>query len=118
MNKEVLEILKTGTKREIRTLFLFNKDTDSEHIRQKLNIWTRYFFPDYFLEKGTKRAIPDAPFHQIMDERNIGIYIGKESSFLNIAFREASKTTRTKLFIAFAIANDSGHYRKYIKVLS
>lgn len=39
-------------------------------------------------------------------------------SFVDIAFRGGAKTARTKLFVAFAIANDIGHHRKYLKVLS
>lgn len=38
--------------------------------------------------------------------------------FVDIAFRGAAKTTRTKLFVAFAVANDLEHIRKYVKILS
>ena len=77
----------------------------------KFNIWARYFFVKFF--KAT-----DAPFHKLIDLRNIRLYTGADPIFINIAFRGAAKTTRTKLFIAFAIANDTDHSRRYIKVLA
>lgn len=49
---------------------------------------------------------------------NIAVYRGKLNVFVDIAFRGAAKTARTKLFLAFCIANDTDHSRKYIKVLS
>ena len=33
-------------------------------------------------------------------------------------FRGGAKTTRTKLFIAFCISNDTENFRKYFKVLT
>lgn len=109
MNK-IYEILDSGNKTQIKALFLFNSETSPELIRQKFLYWSRYFFPQYFKSN-------DAPFHKLIDEGNINAYL-KPSQFLNIAFRGSAKTTRTKLFIAFAIANDEGHYRRYFKVNS
>lgn len=107
---KVLDILNNGTKTQIKAVFLFNKDNETELIRRKFFYWSRYFFPHFFESK-------DAPFHKQIDEGNIGVYKNGES-FLDIAYRGAAKTTRMKLFIAFVIANDESHYRKYIKVLS
>lgn len=95
----------------IKALFLFNKDNSSEEVILKFGLWSRYFFPKYFTSN-------DAPFHKEMDLYNLQAYRGELTSFVNITFRGGSKTVRTKLFIAFCIANDEDHQRKYIKVLS
>ena len=50
----------------------------------KFNIFTRYFYPKFFKSK-------DAPFHQEMISRLIGIYRGEQDEFLNIGFRGCSK---------------------------
>ena len=110
MNSKIETILKSGLPEEIKALFLFTREDETDLIRQKFNIWARWFFPQFFSSK-------DALFHKQMDEKNIDIY-KNGGSFLNISFRGSSKTTRTKLFMAFAIANDKEHYRKYFKVLS
>lgn len=110
MNSAVREILEKGRPTEVKALFLFDRTTPLKLIRHKFLYFSRYFFPRFF-------PSADAPFHQQIDEGNIGVYM-RGDSFLNIAFRGSAKTTRTKLFIAFAIANDSDHYRKYFKVLS
>jgi hypothetical protein len=110
MNKKILNILNNGKPGEQKALFLFNKDDETELIRQKFLIWSRWFFPQFFESK-------DAPFHREIDEGNINVY-KNGGSFLDIAFRGSAKTTRTKLFIAFCVANDEVHYRKYFKVLS
>lgn len=106
----VIKILNNGTPSQIKAVFLFNKDDDIDLIRKKFLYWSRYFFSQFFESE-------DADFHKDMDIGDIGVYING-SSFLNVAFRGAAKTTRTKLFTAFAIANDENKYRKYIKVLS
>lgn len=108
---DIRSILTSGDKRKIKALFLFSHSDDSDKIRKKFLVWSREFFPRFF-------PSPDAPFHKQIDEGNIAVYQGRESAFLNIAFRGSAKTTRTKLFIAFAIANDTEHYRRYFKVLS
>jgi hypothetical protein len=97
-----------GTK---RAFFSFDTTNSIEEIRVKYIHWARYFFPKFF-------SSPDAPEHKDIDIGNIKVYLGLETNFLDIAFRGFAKTTRTKLFIAFAIANDTGHFRKYFKVLS
>ncbi len=108
--KEILEILNGDNKTQIKAVFLFKKDDEVELIKKKFNLWSKYFFPQFFTSK-------DADFHGKIDEGNIGVYKNGDS-FLDIAFRGSAKTTKTKLFMAFAIANDESHYRKYIKVLS
>lgn len=77
----------------------------------KFNLWARYSFPKYFTS-------PDAEFHEQIDLYNLQAYRGELKSFVDIAFRGAAKTARTKLFIAFCVANDTEHYRRYIKVLA
>ncbi len=105
------EILEKGDRAELRALFAFNKDTPIDEILFKFNIWGRHFFPKFY-------KASDAPFHENIDTRNLRIYLGLDPRFIDIAFRGAAKTTRTKLFIAFSIANDENHFRRYIKVLS
>jgi len=110
LNKRIRKILNEGADRQIKTLFSFNKETPPEKIRFKFVLWSRYFLPTYLKSK-------DASFHSEMDKRFIDIYING-SSFLNIAFRGAAKTNRIKMFLAFCIANDMDHQRRYLKVLS
>lgn len=105
------EILERGDRAEIRALFAFNKDTSDEEVLFKFNIWGRYFFAKFYKAE-------DAPFHELIDLNNLKIYRAKQTVFIDIAFRGAAKTTRTKLFIAYVVANDEDHFRRYIKVLS
>lgn len=77
----------------------------------KFQLWARWFFPQYFKAE-------DAPFHKDIDTFNWRVYRGALKFFVDIVFRGGAKTTRTKLFIAFAMANDEDHSRKYIKVLT
>ena len=95
----------------LRTLFAFTVDEPIERIILKFNLWARKCFPKYF-------ASPDAPFHARINELNCRIYLGDLKYFVNVAFRGAAKTAKTKLFIAFCLANDLGHFRKYIKVIA
>jgi hypothetical protein len=110
LSTEIRTILEEGTPSKLLALFQFDITEPQERILKKFRIWSRYFFPKFF---GSR----DALFHSQMDKGNLGVYINGRS-FLNIAFRGSSKTTRTKLFIAFCIANDTGHHRRYFKVLS
>ena len=109
-NQEILNLLARNNKQEIKALFSFDRyNTENETIF-KFNLWSRYFFPNYFTSI-------DAPFHREIDIYNLKAY--RESfSFVDVAFRGAAKTARTKLFIAYCIANDLEHSRKYFKVLS
>lgn len=123
MNDKIKQILKDGNKEDIRALFGFNRDHTTKEIVVKFNIWIRYFFPQ-FLKGDDGEIIKDANFHKQIDKFNAIIYKGettnnaKKRYFVDIVFRGGAKTTRTKLFIAFAIANDFTHYRKYFKILS
>ena len=74
-------------------------------------MWARYYQSKYFKSK-------DAEFHKDIDSYNIEVYRGEIDSFTDVAFRGGAKTARTKLFLAYAIANDLDHFRKYIKILS
>lgn len=107
----LMQIIEKGDRKEMRSLFGFDStDTDAE-VLVKFAVWSRYFYPQYFKHK-------DAPFHKDIDTNNLKIYRGTIRAFVNIVFRGGAKTTRTKLFFAFVIANDKEHKRKYFKVLT
>src|SRR3990167_2692911 len=97
--QEILKILNEGTRGQKRALFAFDKETKSEEIRKKFQVFARWYFPKFFPFK-------DAIFHKTWDTNNINVYLGLQAEYLNIASRELSKTTRTKLFVAFCLAND------------
>lgn len=110
-------ILEEGNKDEIRNLFSFNSETTEKEVLFKFNLWSRWFFSDYFLDK-LGNSIKDAPFHEDFDSNNLKVYRNEIVSFVNVGFRGSSKTTRDKLFVAFCISNDEEHFRKFIKILS
>ena len=105
------EILTSGTIEEQKGLFVFDSTDEDDAVLFRFNIWARHFFPQFF-------GVEDAPFHKQINENNLKAYRAKIKSFTNLAFRGGAKTTKTKLFIAFCIANDIGHFRRYIKILS
>lgn len=110
---EIKEML-NGTDKEKLALFQFDVSMDTKKIVLKFNLWGRYHFPQYFQSE-------DAPFHQELNESNVEVYKGEKGlldSFIDIAFRGAGKDVKTKLFIAYAILNDTESYRKYFMVLS
>jgi len=106
---KIQEILKGENKGLKKALFLFDKEDSDKKVIFKFNLWSRYYFNQYFTSD-------DAPFHQQLDQNNLNIYRGKIKSYTNIVFRGGAKTARTKLFIAYCIANDKNHTRKYFKV--
>lgn len=108
---ELLKILEGNDEKLKKALFLFSKANTKEEVILKFNLWSRYHFPRYFTSS-------DAPFHTDIDTHNLEAYWGEVTAFVDVAFRGAAKTARTKLFFAFAIANDQDHFRKYIKVLA
>lgn len=103
--------MEKGTNEEKKALFVFNNATLNEEIKVKFNLWARHHFPKYF-------KVAQAECHDEMDDANIAIYRGQKKDFTNLSFRGASKTTRLKLFLAFCIANDEDHSKRYIKMLS
>lgn len=107
----IQEILENGTLAEQKALFQFDSTDSDEAVLLKFNLWGRHFFAQYY-------KVRDADFHRQIDQNNLAIYRGKLKSFVDLAFRGASKTTRTKLFIAFVIANDIDKTKRYIKILS
>jgi len=109
--EEIRTILNSEDKIAIRALFSFAITDPVESILFKFNLWARYCFPKYFSSE-------DAPFHREIDETNLLVYLGQLTSFIDIAFRGGAKTARTKLFLAFCIANDIDHSRKYMKILA
>ena len=111
MSKQLQQILQDKIPDELKSLFSFTVRNTNEEILLKYNLWSRFFFIQYFKSK-------DAEFHKKIDLYNLQVYRGTITSFVDIAFRGAGKTSRTKLFLAFCIANDLDNYRRYIKVLS
>lgn len=105
------EILSEGEFNSVRALFLFNSSTEEDDLILKFWLWARWFFPQYFKSK-------DAPFHNDIDRENLAVYRNQTLQFVDIVFRGGAKTTRTKLFWAFAIANDEDHFRRYLKILT
>jgi len=109
--EEIKQILNSEDLPKIKALFAFDKTNSHESVVFKFGLWARYTHPKYFKSK-------DAPFHKEMDLNLVKTYRGEINQFVNIAFRGASKTAKTKLFLAYAILNDLDHTRRYIKVLS
>ena len=105
------KILNDGNKPEIRALFSFDKNDTEQEVLFKFNLWGRYFFPKFYKFK-------DADFHKDIDQNNYKVYRGDLKFFVNICFRGSGKTTRAKLFIAYCIANDLDHARKFFKILT
>lgn len=111
-----MDLLERKNEIEVRSFFAFNSSSGQDEVLFKLDIWGRYFFPKYFKAK-------DAPFHKAINTKNLRLYRGGDnegmrSRFIDIAFRGAAKTTKTKILVAFCIANDLDHRRRMIKVLS
>ena len=111
------EILEEGNSSEIRALFVFNLNTPEKEVVFKFRLWSRWFFPDYFLDE-LGNVVKDAPFHNKFDLNNTRVYRGNQKDFVNAGFRGSGKTSRDKLFVAFCVLNDESHYRKFIKILA
>ena len=107
----IQEIITTGTNEERKALFSFTKQNTNEQIKLKFNLWARYFFAKYFTSADCKA-------HEEMDFNNIKAYRSEISQYVNIAYRGFSKTARTKLFLAFCIANDQDHSKRFIRCIS
>lgn len=108
---QIRKTLLSNDRRATKALFLFTKSDPIDRVIFKFGLWARHCFPKYF-------SSPDAPFHEHIDRYNLQVYRGELSSFVNIAFRGAAKTARTKLFVAFCILNDEDHFRRYFKVIA
>ena len=93
----------------MRSFFAFTVAESNEMIIFKFALWVAYFFPQYL-------KVDDAPFHYDIDDNNLNIYKGLIDEFVDGAFRGAAKTTRTKLFRAFVVCNDTEHYKKFLKI--
>jgi len=112
LGSSLMKILDSGTKSDIRALFSFDSTDTEQEFLLKFNLWGRHFFPKFYKFK-------DADFHKDIDKYNYRVYRGEKLKyFIDIVFRGGGKTTRTKLFIAFCISNDSEHSRKFFKVLT
>ncbi len=111
MPKTIQQILQGNNQALKKALFQFSTKDDSKRVILKFNLWARYYFSNYFTSK-------DAKFHKDIDEYNLQSYRGTIDSFTDIVFRGGAKTTRTKLFTAYVILNDTDHFRRYIKILT
>lgn len=113
LNKKTLNQIYDGNDpEELLGLFTFDESVTVEELVAAFNIWVRKFYPQFFKSD-------DAPFHEHIDRENAKVYLGITKTFTDIAFRGAAKTTRTKLFFAFVIANDRRkNRRRYLKVMS
>lgn len=112
MSEESLEIqgiLDRGDIEDVRSLFAFSVTDPYDEIIFLFHLWGAWFFPQYF-------KVADAPFHYDIDYNNLAIYKGDIAEFVDGAYRGAAKTTRTKLFRAFVVCNDKGHFRRYLKI--
>ena len=107
---ELTRILNSNNPQLKKAVFLFDKTNNEEQILFKFNLWAKLYLPKYFSSQ-------DAPFHKEIDRYNLRCY-REEFTFVDVAFRGAAKSVRTKLFLAYCIANDLDHFRKYIKILS
>lgn len=114
----VKEILEKGDKQEIRALFAFDSSNTEQEVLLKYRLWSRYFFPGHF-------TFPDSKYHKQMDSYNYQVYRGLDEEndeikkyFVNIMHRGGAKTTKTKLWVAFCISNDTEHTKRYFKVLT
>ena len=110
-SEDLKTILASNDGTKIKSLFAFDASDPINRIVLKFQLWARYFFPKYF-------SSDDAPFHAKIDLNNARLYRGEIMQFVDVAFKGAAKTSRTKLFVAFVIANDESHYRRYFRVLS
>ena len=108
-SSDLLKTLDGGDKEDIRALFAFDSSDSNEEVLLRFKIWSAYFYPQYF-------KVEDAPFHNDIDKNNLAIYRGEIDSFIDGAFRGGAKTTRTKLFFCFALANDMDHLCRYLKI--
>lgn len=107
----ILKILDSDDPKKIRALFEFDHNTPEKIVLTKFHLWSRHFFFKFFQSS-------DAPHHAEGDLHRVRVYLGLDPVFLNIAYRGDAKTTRAKLFRAFAITCDTGHFRRYMRVLS
>lgn len=111
MDTELQAIL-TGTDLSAKkSLFAFNRHDALDLVLLKFALWSSQLFPQYF-------SSDDAPFHKDIDANNLRLYRGEIDQFVDIAFKGAAKTSRTKLFVAYAITNDQDRLRRYFRVLS
>lgn len=109
--EQLLEMAMSDDLRTVRSFYAFDKDDPDETVLLRFNMWSKRFFPTLF-------KYDNAPFHDDITRNNIKVYRGELKTFTNICFRGAAKTTLTKLFIAYAITNDTDHHRKFFKVLT
>lgn len=104
-------MLEEGNKEQVRAIFAFDSSNTTVEVVKKFQMWSAWFFPQYF-------KLEDSDFHQRIDNKTYLTYKGVKKYFLLIGFRGSAKTTKQKLWRAFAISNDLDHTKKYFKILS
>lgn len=92
-------------------LFHFSSENDNDEVLLKFNLWSRYFFPQYFESE-------DGDFHEDINSGNLDAYRGVIDYFVDVAFRGAGKDVKTKLFIAYTVLNDKDSRKKFYKILT
>lgn len=105
------DILNGKDKAAKLALFKFEPSQPNDEILLKFNLWSRFFFPQYFESE-------DAIFHNDINLGNLDAYKGSIDYFVDVAFRGAGKDVKTKLFIAYTILNDKTSKKKYYKILT
>lgn len=109
--EEIQKILDSDDVVMQKALFQFDSTDSNEAVVLKYNLWSRFFFAKYFTS-------PDCKAHEEMDHNNLKAYRSEVSQYVNIAYRGFAKTARTKLFIAFCIANDLDHTKRFVRCIS
>lgn len=107
----IKDILDSNDPKQLKALFSFDSSNSNEQVIVKFNLWVRKLHGKYI-------KVDDAEFHREMDLYNLMAYRSEIDQFVDVAYRGAAKTARTKLFFAFFIQNDMDHFRKYNRILS
>lgn len=108
--ERIENIAVNGTPAQKRALFSFTIEDEDEIILAQFKLFARTHYRRFF-------PASDAPFHDRMLRNYIRSYKGLQNG-IEIAFRGAAKTSLLKLFIAYALLNDEGAFRKYLKILA
>lgn len=111
MESEIQAILAGSDPSAVKSFFAFDRHDEIEIVLFKMTTWMMKYFPQYFSSE-------EAPFHRDIDLNNLRLYRGEIDQFVDIAFKGAAKTSRTKLFCAYVILNDQDHFRRYFRVLA
>lgn len=104
------QVLESGNKADIQSLFAVKEDTRKEEIHYKFELFAQIFYNSYFTSDIET-------FHDSFIDNMIDSYFGR-TRYVNLGFRGCGKTSFTKLFVVYMILNDRTQYRKYMKILT